>query len=205
VELTYADFEALNAFRSRVVELEAAEKTRQSEIARAQEQHLIEKGRFEEAIKVRDERLAREVSERDTRIAHLDRTFKSTLLEKELATALSSFPLVPGAAKQLTALLRDEFEVAESNGQFRVQTRTLEAVSDFLRDQLTGPEYEHFLKPSGSPGSGARGGAQTPPNHRANPTPSSPDDEVFARWQATQSRLAEQGFAARGLKGLPIK
>src|SRR5438270_27584 len=83
--------------------------------------------------------------------------------------------------------------------QFRVQTRTLEAVSDFLRDQLIGPEYEHFLKPSGTSGSGARGGAQTPPNHRANLAPSSPDDEVFARWQAAQSRLAEQGFGARGL------
>src|SRR5579864_2266712 len=204
VTLSLEDFEVLSSYRARVADLEAAEAHRIAEAARAQETYLIEKGKYEDAIKARDERYGKEVQERDSRLASLDRTFKSTLLDKELTTALAGFPLVPGAATQLTALLRSELEVVEAGGQFRVQTRTMEPVGHFLKSRLCTPDFEHFLKPSGGPGSGAGGGHQTLPNHRQNPAPQTPDEEIFTAWGIQQSKLAKAGFAARGLKGSAV-
>lgn len=205
VELTLEDFEVLSSYRARVAELETAEAQRAAEAARAQEAYLIEKGKYEEAIKIRDERYAREVQERESRLSNLERTFRATLLEKEVTTALASFPLVPGAAKQLTTLLRPEFEVIEAGGQFRVQTRTLESVSEFLKSRLNSSEYEHFLKPSGTAGTGAAGAHQTLPNHRqAPPPPATPDEQIFAAWRSQQAQMADAGYAARGLKGAPL-
>ena len=146
----------------------------------------------------------RVADERDARIGDLERTFKATLRDKELTAALAGMPLVPGAAKQLTILLRDDLEVIEADGQFQIQSRSREPVVDFVRARLAEPEFEHFVRPAGGGGSGAFGGQQTPPNHRANPVPLSPDEEVFASWRARQDRLTELGFAPKGLKGRPI-
>jgi hypothetical protein len=101
--------------------------------------------------------------------------------------------------------LRPEFEVVEAGGQFRVQTRTMESVSEFLKNQLNNAEYEHFLKPTGPAGTGASGAHQTLPNHRqVPPPPATPDEVVFAAWRAQQAQMADAGYAARGLKGSPL-
>ena len=79
---------------------------------------------------------------------------------------LSSQPLVPGGAEQLTQLWRSQFIVEPQGDSFNVRTPTFQSVGDYVSAQLARPEYAHFIRAS-NPGGGTAG---TTGGHRAAPT-----------------------------------
>ena len=90
--------------------------------------------------------------------------------DRELATALAGKPLVAGAAAQLIRLWRDDFDVYEEDGRYKVAARDGRTVARSVADWLASPEYSHFCLPSSRGGTGARdrtgrraGGAPRPP------------------------------------------
>ncbi|MEO6808393.1 MAG: hypothetical protein ABI353_04705, partial [Isosphaeraceae bacterium] len=77
-----------------------------------------------------------------------ERAFKETLRERELAKALAGRPLVPGGAEQLIKLWRDDFDVIEEGGEFKVSGRDGRRVSEAVAERLSSPEYAHFCPPT---------------------------------------------------------
>src|SRR3954470_11845632 len=78
---------------------------------------------FDALLKAREAAHAREIAAFESKAAEWERAFKSALRDRELATALAGRPLVPGAVPQLIKLWRDEFDVHEDRGEFKVSAR----------------------------------------------------------------------------------
>ena len=105
--------------------------------------------------------LAQELAARDRKVAELERAYRAALRDRELATALAGKPLVAGAAAQLIKLWRDDFDVYEEDGEYRVTARDGRAVDQAVAERLAGAEYAHFCLPSSRGGAGAKGPSQS--------------------------------------------
>ena len=77
----------------------------------------------------------------------LDQACKDALRDREIATALSGRPLVPGAAAQLLKLWRDRFVVVEGESEYKVTTEYGHTPGTILPEWLKLPKYAHFLIP----------------------------------------------------------
>jgi hypothetical protein len=79
-----------------------------------------------------------------------EEAYKSALIDREIATALAGWDLVPGAMSQLIKAWRGEFLALDDGDEIRVRTRqgwtVAHAVADWFRHF---PEYHGFLKRSG--------------------------------------------------------
>ena len=96
----------------------------------------------------REAQVARDLAARDRRVAELEQTCKSAVRERELATALAGRPLVAGAAAQLIRLWRDDFDVYEEGGAYKVSAKDGRTVGQVVGDWLTSSEYSHFCLPT---------------------------------------------------------
>lgn len=127
---------------------------------------------------------------RDEEVARLtkkaedwERAFKTTMKEKELATALAGQSLVPGAAAQLVKLWREDLEVIDEAGRIRVASRDGRNVSEAVNAWLTGAEYAHFRRPSSRGGTTPPGDSRSTATAPASPPPRNLGDAVLARWR----------------------
>ena len=146
----------------------------------------------EEAGAARDAREAahaRELAERDRKAADWERAFRSALRDREVATALVGKPLVAGAAAQLMKLWREEFDVYEDAGEFKVADRQGRPAAKAVDAWLSGPDFAHFCRPSSQGGTAVRGGGRpaTPP---AAPAPKTLGEAALLRWQEAATRPA---------------
>lgn len=141
----------------------------------------------EAAERARDAAHARELAERDRKAADWEGAFRTALRDRELATALIDRPLVSGAAPQLIRLLREEFDVIEDGGEFKVSDRQGRPVGQAVAERLASPEYAHFRRPP------SRGGTATPGASRVAraaepPAPKTLGEAALARWQEAATR-----------------
>jgi hypothetical protein len=135
------------------------------------------------SVNDRDAYAASALAERDRRVAELERLCKSAVRDRELATALAGRPLVAGAAPQLIKLWRDDFDVYEEGGGFRVVSRDGKPAVQAIDELLGSAEYSHFCLPSSRGGTGARegsrpGGAVTPGS-----APKNLGEAIVSRWR----------------------
>ncbi len=131
----------------------------------------------------REAHVARELAARDQRVAELEQACKTAIRERELATALTGRPLVAGAATQLIRLWRDEFDVYEEGGAYKVSSRDGRAVGQVVGDWLASSEYSHFCLPTSRGGTGARDanrpGAGTP----TTAAPRNLGESIVKKWR----------------------
>jgi hypothetical protein len=180
----------LEQLRSTAARLQTIEAERQ----RAEEAERIRAGRWEEVVKDYKDKLAAETSKLQER----DRALKCSLRDREIAAALASHPLVNGAARQLLALVRDQFDVYDDAGELVVKSRGFEPVDQAVKVLLATSEYAHFLRPTSQGGAGATGASgsvATPPPFAGGPpaVPSNLAEAVIQRWQARRHEAAAAG------------
>jgi hypothetical protein len=173
-----------------------------AEQERKEEERRIKEGKWEELVKEYKEKL--EVETR--KLQERDRALKTSLRDRELTAALAQHSLVPGASKQLLALVRDQFDVHEDGGQLVVKSRGFEAVDDAVRQLLAQPEYAHFLRATSHGGSGATGGQLTqhtpPPTAGGTPIPANLGEAIVLQWQSRKQQAASTpGSLPVGLGG----
>lgn len=138
------------------------EDAQRAEQARLKEhQQLAEKGQFEELVK----RHTIEMEAERRKAADAISRHKRAELNRELAMALASQPLVKGAAQQLSRLWAEEFEVVEQGDTFQVRSRDLKTPADWVREKLASEEYAHFVKAESRGGGGSSGGATRQPTN----------------------------------------
>ncbi len=137
--------------------------------------------RVEARLEIARQRHAEELAEEHRRARQWERDCKVALKEKELATALTGRPIVPGAASQLVTLWRDELEVIDEGDQLRVVTREGKPVADAVSSWLARPEYAHFCRPS------SRGGSANPARSTTassvNRPPRTLGEATLIRWR----------------------
>jgi hypothetical protein len=153
----------------------------------------------------REESLARELAARDRRVADLESSYRKALRDRELATALAGKPLVAGAAGQLIALWRDDFDVYEESGEYKVAARDGRAVAQWVADRLKGDDHAHFCLPSSRGGSGAKGLSQSGASGGAAPVAAAKTlgEAVISQWrESAGARVAPTtGLAGWGRRG----
>ena len=140
-----------------------------------------------------------EESARSRRVEELERGFKSAVLDRELATALAGRPLVPGAAAQLIKLWRDEFDVYEEGGTFRVVARDGQPVAKAVAERLADAAYAHFSPPTSRGGAAARGTGRT----SVSGVPTAPrtlGEAALQRWREAASVRADPSSGPIGLR-----
>jgi hypothetical protein len=151
----------------------------------------------------REEALARELAARDRRVVDLESSYRKALRDRELAMALAGKPLVAGAAGQLIALWRDDFDVYEESGETKVAARDGRTVAQWVADRLKRDDHAHFCLPSSRGGSGAKGLSQSGPTGGAAPAAKTLGEAVISQWRESDSaRVAPtNGLGGWGRRG----
>ncbi len=163
VSLTLAEYEVLKARASSSVELSPPPK-------------------FEE------EALRGELELREARLATLEKRFRETLRERELATALAGKPLVPGAATQLIKLWQDDFDVYEERGEYRVSSNDGRNVTKAVADRLASPEFAHFCLPASRGGSPSAESTKVISSSGSTTPPKTLGEAILAQWRDLAGR-----------------
>ena len=144
--------------------------------------------------------LADEMSERDQRLIELERACKLAVCERDLATVLAGRSLVLGAASQLIKLWRDEFDVYEERGSYKVTARDGRTVDQVVSQLLNTPEYSHFCLPSSRGGAGAQS-ASRPQDAAVNPRgPKNLGEAVVLKWREESATRPENFVKPIGLR-----
>lgn len=105
---------------------------------------------------LREER-GREMEEERRRVRDREEALRDAVRDRELAMALAGRELVPGAAVQLVKLWREELDVVEEEGRYRVVTRDGRGVMEAVTEWLSSREYAHFCPPTSRGGRGNPG------------------------------------------------
>jgi hypothetical protein len=148
----------------------------------------------------REAHLARELSERDRRLTELDRACKLAICERDLATVLAGRPLVSGAASQLIKLWRDDFDVYDEGGSYKVMARDGRPVEQVVSQLLSSPEYSHFCVPSSRGGTGAQGSSRPHDAGVSLKTPKNLGEAVVMRWREESATRPESFLKPIGLR-----
>lgn len=150
----------------------------------------------EDARVNQEESLLKEIEVRETKFATLEKRFRETLRERELATALAGKPIVPGAATQLIKLWRDDFEVYEERGEYRVSLNDGRNVAKTVADRLASPEFAHFCLPASRGGSPTADSTKTVSSTTINASPKTLGETIVAQWRdlAVRSKDSTRPF-----------
>jgi hypothetical protein len=146
----------------------------------------------------REEGLTRELAARDRRVADLESAYRKALRDRELATALAGKPLVAGAAIQLIRLWRDDLDVYEESGEYKVAARDGRAVAQWVAERLDSPDYAHFRLPTSRGGSGSKGLSQSGCPGGPAPAAKTLGEAVISQWRES---AADRSAPTNGLTG----
>ena len=172
----------LDALRSRA-ESSSPPAERSREPGRPEESPESVARRPDAGGRVREAQIAREFAARDQRLAELEQSCKSAVRERELATALAGRPLVTGAAAQLIRLWRDDFDVYEEGGAYKVSAKDGRTVGQVVSDWLASSEYSHFCLPTSRGGTGARDANRPSSGVAPANAPKNLGESVVMKWR----------------------
>jgi len=137
----------------------------------------------------RERAMTDELTARDRKVADLESAYRRAIRDRELATALAGRPLVSGAASQLISLWRDDFDVYEESGEYKVAARDGRAVSQWVADRLSHSDYAHFCLAPSRGGSGAKGLSQSgAADGLAAPAARTLGEAVISQWRESAAR-----------------
>ncbi len=182
-----------------ILNLEGRDRARSTEVPAGPTADQIARAEPEGALAEVRAHYERDADALRARVDEVLRRSRAFALKADLSTALADFPLVPGAAKQLTMLFRDDFEVVEDGEDLKVRSRDRRSVADYLRARLEEDEFAHFLKATGGSGSGSTGADLA----GRRPTRKTPDDEAYEAFQRRRAELDRLGYGGFGLGGPP--
>lgn len=186
----------------RLAELERKQAERDDADRKRDEAEAIKRGEYEKIIAARDADLARS----NEKAREAESRSKKTTLDRELALALASQPLRPGAAKHLTKLLADDLEaVPDADGGYTVRSKDRRSVADFIDDTLKSPEYDSFVSSTAKPGVPAGGGsrsAATPEPPTPAPAPRNLGEALLNAFNEVRSNPANATSGPRGFKAI---
>ena len=131
------------------------------------------------------------------RLVELERGYKAAVRDRELATALAGRPLLPGAAAQLIKLWRDDFDVFEEGGEFRVSARDGSPVARAIAERLTEADYAHFLPPSSRGGAAAKGPTRA---SSSETLPRTLGEAVLKQWRESAASRLDPAAGPIGLR-----
>jgi hypothetical protein len=146
-----------------------------------------------------DPELIREIASRDRRLAELEHACRSAVRDRELATALAGRPLVSGAAAQLLKLWRDELDVYEEDGAYKVAAKDGRSVAQAVTEWLASTEFSHFSLPKSRGGTGARG-ANRPVSDGAPAGPRNLGEAIVMKWRDAAAARPDNLLKPIGLR-----
>jgi hypothetical protein len=101
------------------------------------------------------------------RIAELEERNRASIRSEAIAGALAGHDLNPGAAAQIAELIAKDVVLAKGpDGKDVAVNKSFQPIAAHVNDVLGRPEYQHFLRPKGSP----------PPAAASRPPTQSPGD-----------------------------
>lgn len=190
-------------YQQGLVELGRVRAEKEAEISAAKVKEataLAKAGEAERAVQILQDKALADLTAEKAQRTLLEERAKRYALDGELARALSSQPLVPGGAEQLTELFRGKFVVEPEGDTFKVRThQTFEPVGAFIAAQLGRPEFAHFVRAQnpqgGIAGTGGQGTTPTPSATPAtNPEPRNLSDAIILGITQNQKAAVDGRF-----------
>ena len=173
VTIPLEQLQTFTSIQARLAQVEAEQRQRDDAARVEQVKLLAQKGEIENALRIQREQAEQQLNAERSHRATIEERAKRYALDGELTRVLSSQPLVPGGAEQLTQLWRNQFTVEAQGDSFAVRTPTFQSVQDFVATQLAMPTYAHFIRSTNAGGTaGTTGGnlsAPTPPANQTGP------------------------------------
>jgi hypothetical protein len=148
----------------------------------------------------KDPFLEEAIAMKDRRLSELEKACKAAVRDRELAMALAGRPLVAGAAAQLIKLWRDDLDVFESDGDFRVAARDGRSVAHAVTEWLSSPDYSHFCLPSSRGGTGARDANRPFNQHTGQEVPRNLGEAVVMKWREESATRTDSTLKPIGLR-----
>ena len=142
----------------------------------------------------------KELEERDQRVASLEKMCREAVRDRELATMLAGKPLVAGAAAQLIKLWRDEFDVYEEDGTFKIAARDGRKPAQVINEWLTSVDYSHFCLPSSRGGTGARDSNRPASTPQLPEAPKNLGEAIVRKWREESVSRVDGMSKTIGLK-----
>lgn len=147
---------------------------------------LLSQGKTEEAFKAFQARYEQEMAAARAERQDIERRAMNHARDTALATALAEHNLRPGVSPQLMQLLRDGLEAVQDGPGIAVRTPAsavspYKSASDYVRETLSRPEYDHFVTAQGRGGSGSSGTNLTPPQPQGVQQPGI-GQQIFDSW-----------------------
>jgi hypothetical protein len=192
--------------REELGKIQAQQREQEAKAREEQIKAMTTKGEIENAFKALRDDSEKQLQAERARLAEIENRAKRYALDGELARALASQPLVPGAADQLTRLFRSEFVVEPAGDSFKVQSSIgFQAPAEFIAAQLARPEYAHFVRAQNPGGgtAGTTGAHQAAPTSPANPVQDTPPrslDEAILRMAIAKKAVSAPGNLTPGWK-----
>ena len=148
----------------------------------------------------RESPLKKELKARGQRVASLEKLCKEAVRDREVATMLVGKPLVAGAAAQLIKLWRDEFDVYEEDGTFKIAARDGRKPSQVISEWLASVDYSHFCLPASRGGTGARDANRPGSMPQSPEAPKNLGEAIVLKWREESVSRVESMAKPIGLK-----
>ena len=159
-------------------------------------------GKAADADRVRSDWQQAEARRAD-REAVVDRRHRESTIDRDLLATLSEHPLIPGVATDLALILRGGVEAAEVDGAIVVRPRGAKAtLAEHVDGVIRSGKYDHFLRASGGPGSGASGTNR--PGHPTFAEPVTAEARIIAQWKARERQIEDSPGYSPGVGLKPI-
>jgi hypothetical protein len=171
VTIPLEQLQAFTSVQARLADMEAAQRAQQETAQQEQARILAQKGEVENALRMLRDQSEQTLNTERQKFLQIEERAKRFALDGELSRALTAHNLVQGGAEQLSQLWRTQFVVDAQGDSFSVRTPTFQSVNEFVSQQLSRPEYAHFLRASTNGGTATGQTIQTAQTPPASPTP----------------------------------
>lgn len=191
VTIPLEQLQAFTSIQARLAEHEERMRREAQDVQRREAEVLAERGHLQEALRQLREQSEQQLMAERQKQVEVQQRASQYALDSELSRVLAGENLVPGGVEQLSRLFRSDFVVEPQGHAFVVRTPSYQSVPDYIKAQLSRPEYAHFLRPH-SPGGGTAAGqtvqaTQTPPaNPPLGPQPRNMGEAVILHMQGLQ-------------------
>jgi hypothetical protein len=200
ITLTADQHKALLDAQAELSRYRQDETEREQQKRQAEEQRLREKGEFEKLLQARDKELA---DERKAK-GETEARSKRYALDRELALAIAGGRVIDGWAPNLIELWRGKFTVEPDGASWKVTTLDGKSPAEFVKAQLSLPEYSPLVQADGGGGAPRPGDtAGRAPEAPAQLDPANPGHRAYLHFREQQQQRQQAGFAPMGLGPVP--
>lgn len=202
VQVPIEQFQILTQAVTRLQQIEENRQAETREAARKEAEAKVQVGQLTEGLSSLRTQSEAAIAEERRKAAETEDRARQYAVDSQLSTALADQNLVPGVLNNLKTLLRPGLQVVPEGNSYAVRTPTFQDVTSYVKDFLSKPEGQIYVRPPHQGGVGTNPGASAQPPATAEPVlPRRADPSTMTMGEAaiiaTQMQMKETASQTR--------